>query len=270
MIDGFDVHPFEYAGARRDVYSRGDGPGVVVMSEIPGITPKVAEFAARVADRGYRVWMPDLFGEPGRPPTALYALGSMARACVSREFTVFLTRRRSPITEWLRALARAMHAERPDDPGVGAIGMCLTGNFALALMLDPCMQAPVLSQPSLPFRLSPRHARALHLGPGELEQIRDRSERDGVPVLGLRFTGDFLCPGARFEHLREVFGERFEGIEIDSRRGNPHGNPRHAHSVLTEHLIDREGHPTRAALERVLTFFDERLRHGDGADAGAI
>ena len=84
-------------------------------------------------------------------------------------------------------------------------------------------------------------------------------------MLGLRFTRDPLCPPERFERLRSELGRGFEGIEIDSARGNPHGIAATAHSVLTTDLVDREGHPTRAALERVLAFFDEQLRSGEPA-----
>ncbi len=260
MLSKFELRPFAFEGRSRGVYRYGEGPGVLVISEIPGITPKVSEFALRVAERGFQVWMPHLFGVPGKPPSTLYAIKSIAQTCISREFNLLATRRRSLVTQWLRALARALHAERPDDPGVGAVGMCLTGNFALSLMLDPCMQAPVLSQPSLPVALGERRRRAVHLDPGELETIAARSRDEDIPVLALRFTHDRMCPKARFDRLREAFGDRFEGIEIDSGPGNPHANPRFAHSVLTEHLVDERGHPTHEALERVLAVFEARLR----------
>jgi dienelactone hydrolase len=79
-------------------------------------------------------------------------------------------------------------------------------------------------------------------------------------VLGLRFTGDSLAPEERFQRLRDELGDRFIAVEIDSSPGNPHGIRKAAHSVLTEDLVDEPGHPTRDALDRVLAFFDERLR----------
>ena len=169
----------------------------------------------------------------------------------------------SPITDWLRALCRQTHGEC-GGPGVGALGMCLTGNFALALMVDECVLAPVLSQPSLPFPISRSHRAALHLTPEALDTVK-RRVADGCPVLGMRFSHDALCPGERFETLRRELGAGFEGIEIDSSKGSPHGIPRTAHSVLTVDLVDREGHPTRAALERTLAFLRERLQPTAGA-----
>jgi dienelactone hydrolase len=181
----------------------------------------------------------------------------MLHACISREFKVLARNEASPVTIWLRALAREALREC-GGPGVGALGMCLTGNFALAMMIDPAVQAPVLSQPSLPFPISKSHRRALHLAPEQLEVVKQRV-RDGCPVLGLRFTNDFTCPRERFERLREELGDGFEAIEIDSSPGNPHGISPRAHSVLTMDLVDRDGHPTKQALERVLAFFRARL-----------
>ena len=257
-LEGFEAFPFTHAGATRDVYRRGSGPGVVVIHEIPGITPEVARFGRRVADDGFTAFLPHLFGTPGKAFSNAYVLSQMARACVSREFTVLARNESSPITDWLRALCRQAHA-RCGGPGVGALGMCLTGNFALALMVDESVLAPVLSQPSLPFPVSAAHRAALHVSDAELAAAKGRAQL-GCGVLGLRFTRDPLCPPERFERLRRELGAGFEAVEIDSSSGNPHGIPRTAHSVLTKDLVDEAGHPTRAALERVLGFFRERLR----------
>lgn len=258
MLDGFDATQFTYQGETKTVYRRGAGPGVVIMHEIPGITPEVAGFARRVADAGFTVAMPDMFGTPGKPMGVPYALEQMARACISREFHVLAAHRASPITEWLRALARALHDEI-GGRGVGAIGMCLTGNFALTLMMDDCMMAPVLSQPSLPFGIGSDRRAGLHLSPEGLARVKKRAA-EGVTVLGMRFTSDPMCPKERFDTLRRELGDRFEAIEIDSSPGNAAGIPRTAHSVVTKDLVDREGHPTRQALDRVLSFFRENLK----------
>lgn len=249
---------FTHGGLTHPVYRRGTGPGVVVIHEIPGITPPVARFADSVVEAGFTVLLPHLFGEVGRPKTGGYTVAQVARACVSREFQVLAARQASPVTEWLRALARGLHAEL-GGRGVGAIGMCLTGNFALAMAVDPAMMAPVLSQPSLPFPFTAGCRRGLHVSDADLATIQGRCAPDGLRVLGLRFTGDPTVPDARFAHLREAFGASFEAVEIDSSPGNAAGVPRTAHSVVTEHLVDEPGHPTRAARDRVLAFFREQL-----------
>ena len=259
MLDHYDSSEFTHDGTTRTVFVRGEGPGIVVMTEIPGIYESVAEFADRLVDAGYRVYLPDLIGTPGKPFSNGYAVKSMARACIAREFHVLASRGSSPITIWLRALARKAH-EECGGPGVGCIGMCLTGNFGLAMMVDESVMAPVLSQPSLPFPFGAARRAALHISDADLEIVKKRVEENGCKVLGLRFTGDPMCPPERFDTLRKELGDGFEGIEIDSSKDNPHGNPGEAHSVVTRHLIDEEGHPTKAALDRVMSFYAERLR----------
>ena len=256
-LDGFDVTPMTFDGVTRDVYRRGKGPGVIVMHEIPGITPAVARFATTVADAGFSVRMPHMFGTPGKPMSGPYALGQIVRAvCISKEFRTFAANESSPIVSWLRALCAATHAEL-GGRGVGAIGMCLTGNFALAMMVEPSMMAPVLSQPSLPFPLG-AGKRGLHISSEDLV-IAKRRAKEGVPLLAMRFTNDLACPAERFQRLRDELGDAVETIEIDSSRGNAHGIPRRAHSVVTNDLVDEAGHPTRIALDRVIAFYRENL-----------
>jgi dienelactone hydrolase len=257
-LEDFTETTFTFEGATRTVYQKGTGPGVIIMHEIPGITPQVAAFARRVVEEGFTVSMPSLFGTPEKPLSFGYSIGQVARACISKEFSVMAANQSSPITDWLRALCRDVH-QRLGGKGVGAIGMCLTGNFALALMVDPCVMAPVLSQPSLPFAVGKRKA-GLHISPEALQTIKKRVREENISVLGMRFTGDFMCPKERFDTLRRELGAGFEAIEIDSSRGNPHGLGFDAHSVVTTHLIDKDGHPTQAALHRVLSFFKERLQ----------
>jgi dienelactone hydrolase len=260
MMDGFESRTFSAEGYSRRVHTRGEGPGVVVIHEVPGITPEVERFANIVVERGYRVAMPELFGTRGKAFSFPYMFQQLAAAgCVRREFSVLARRRSSPITNYLRALCRDVHAEC-GGPGVGAVGMCLTGNFALSLMVDPSVMAPVLSQPSLPLGLTRSHRRALHVADDELECIKRRVRGGETRVLGLRFHDDPLCPPERFERLREELGEGFEGIELAQSDRNPESAAPVAHSVLTMELVDEAGHPTREALERVLAFFDEHLK----------
>jgi dienelactone hydrolase len=202
--------------------------------------------------------MPSLFGDPGRPVSVPYVLGSMVKTlCVRSEFTAWATDRSSPIVDWLRALARKVHPEC-GGRGVGAVGMCFTGGFALAMMVDEEMVAPVLSQPSLPFPIGKKWKRDLGISDDDLALVKARAAA-GQCLLGLRFTGDKVVPDARFQRLRDELGDRFLAVEIDSSPGNQFGIRKGAHSVLTEDLVDEPGHPTRAALDRVLAFFGERL-----------
>jgi dienelactone hydrolase len=261
-LEGFTKDSFEADGKRRDVYRIGRGPAVIVISEIPGITPQVATFARRVAAAGCTAVLPHVFGDPGRPASAAYAMQSIGPACVSREFACFALKKTSPVTVWLRKLAQAEH-ERNGGPGVGVIGMCFTGGFALAMMVDDIVLAPVLSQPSLPFPLSKKHKADIGISERDLARVKERTGA-GQCVLGLRFSNDPFCFPERFETLRRELGDKFIAVEIDSAPGNPYGHPKQAHSVVTEHLIDQEGTPTRAALDQTLSFFREKLGVGEG------
>jgi len=265
-LDDFVRTTFTHDGDTRDIYRRGDGPAVIVMAELPGITPKVADFARRVADIGCTAVMPHLFGQPGRDPSpeahgrtglASTFVRAAVPACVSREFTVLATGRTSPVVDWLRALAAAEH-DRCGGPGVGAIGMCFTGGFALAMATDDRLLAPVLSQPSLPLPVRRSQAHGIDISPEDLAVVRQRCAAEGLEVLGLRFTGDRNVPAARFDFLREQLGDAFVAVELDDDVANP-DTVFPPHSVVTEHLIDEEGQPTRAALDQVLDLFRRRL-----------
>jgi dienelactone hydrolase len=256
-LDDFERSTFTLEDATRTVYRLGTGPAVIVISELPGITPNVARFARMVAGIGCTAVMPHLFGDDGRDPTLPYAAKGLFQACVSKEFATWALDRTSPVTVWLRALARSEH-ERCGGPGVGAVGMCLTGGFALAMMVDEIVLAPVLSQPSLPLPLSKTRRRSLGISDADAERVRERVAA-GVCVLGLRFSGDRSAPPERFAALQELLGDGFVGVELDSSAGNPHGHKKAAHSVLTEDLDDRPGTPTREALDQVLDLFRTRL-----------
>jgi dienelactone hydrolase len=257
-LEGFTVGPFtSSSGVRRDIYRTGAGPAVIVIHEIPGITPLVAAFARRVADRGMTAVVPSLLGTAGRPLTFSSALSSLAQACVSKEFTLLALNKTSPVVDYLRELAAHEH-QSCGGPGVGAVGMCLTGGFALAMCVEPSVIAPVLSQPSVPFPTNPEHRRALGLSDGDLAIVQRRTTED-LCVMGLRFSGDTKSPAARFVRLREALGDKFIGVEIDSSSGNPWGYKKSAHSVLTEDYSDELTSPTRRALEGVLEFLASRL-----------
>jgi dienelactone hydrolase len=243
VLEGWAQSSFTAAGFTRDVYRRGTGPGVIVVHEIPGITPKVTQFANELVDAGFTVLMPSLVGTPGRELSNGYLASSMVKVCISREFTTWAMQQTSPIIGWLRALARNLHQD-VGGVGVGAVGMCFSGGFALAMMVDDIMVAPVLSQPSMPFALGKqaRHA-DLNLSPDDATRVAARAAA-GCQVLGLRFTGDKLV-GNRFESLRHLLGESFIAVELPS-------NAARDHSVLTEQRDE-------ASVQQVLQFFRDKL-----------
>jgi dienelactone hydrolase len=258
----FERTTFTHGGTTKTVFAAGSGPAVLVMHELPGITPELLRFALRLAERGFRVVVPWLFGIPGKPESPGYIAAGMVRACLSRELHVFAANRSSPIADWLRALAQAAHREC-GGPGVGAIGMCITGSFVLALAVDPWVEAPIMAQPALPWSAPwppalRRRQAALHVDAAQLAALRQRTQQ-GLRVLAMRFAEDWTCPAARFARLRAELGQAFEAIEIGRDEGTrAHRGMRHG--VLTTDLVDGPGEPTREALERVLAFLVERLK----------
>jgi dienelactone hydrolase len=251
----FERRDMTFLDRTKLVFVAGSGPAVIVMTEMPGISPEVAKFARFVRDAGFTVYMPNLFGDPGRVPTTLYAVGQMVRGCVSREFRALRANVSAPMTQWLRALARDVFPEC-GGRGVGAIGMCFTGNFALSMMLEPEVIAPVLCQPSLPIG----RRGGIHSSPEELEQVRARMEREDLVALAYRFEGDAFCRKERWDDYEKALGDRIKLRTLPDSAANPVSHMSNPHSVVTNHLIDREGEPTRAAVDEILGFFAERLR----------
>ena len=244
----------------RPVFRRGTGPAVIIIHEIPGLHPRVVKFADHVAAAGMTVLLPSLFGQPGKPVSVGYALREMVVAiCIRREFNVWAGGGSSPIVDWLRALARKAHADC-GGRGVGAVWMCFTGGFALAMMTEPAVVAPVLSQPSQPV-FGKGKAAAVDASAAEIACAKRRFADEDLSMIGLRFRGDPFVPGARFEALKAEFGERFEAIEIDPKDAAP-GTGMRPHSVLTIHLDDTPGSPTKRAEQRVIEFFRQRTGVG--------
>lgn len=259
-LSDFEQRKLTLDAVSKRVYLAGTGPAVIVMSEMPGISPHVARFARWVRDAGFRVYMPSLFGRDGAVADAADGLAVLKRACVSAEFRALAANESSPVTRWLRALARHAHTEC-GGPGVGAIGMCFTGNFALSMMLEPALLAPVLCQPSLPIN----DPAALNVSESELETVRHRLECEDLTVLAYRFEGDRHCTAQRFAAYRQALGKRFVARVLPDEAAHPAppaffrdvvGTP---HSVVTAHLVDRAGEPTLAARDEILSFFATRL-----------
>jgi dienelactone hydrolase len=236
---GEHTAPIGGRAATFPTYRKGTGPGVVVVHEIPGLTPAVIGFGEEVVAAGFTVVMPSLFGTPERPPGPASIGRVIGQVCVRREFTKLARRQTSPVADWLRSLARSLHEEL-GGPGVGALGMCFTGGFALAMMVDEAVAAPVLCQPSLPFAVTPSRAADVNLSPGDLDRVRARAAA-GCEVLGLRYRDD-KAVGTRFDTLTRELGDRFIRVEF----------PGKGHATVTEHR-QQEG------VDRVLAFLREKL-----------
>ena len=227
-----------------DIYFRGSGTPVVLIQELPGIGQETLALADRLIEAGHEVVMPHLFGPLGKISIG----GNLARVmCMRKEFRLMASNASSPISDWLRLLCREVRDSRSAD-GVGVIGMCLTGNFAITLIGDDSVLAAIASQPAMPFFKQG----ALHMSQTEIAISRQALEAKG-PMRVLRFEDDPLSTVEKSECIHRTFNddghERVKEIVI----------PGKGHSVLTLDFVDEAGHPTREALNNVLAYFAENL-----------
>lgn len=227
-----------------DVYTKGTGPVVMIMQELPGIGPETLRLADEFEREGFTVVLPHLFGPLGK--TALLTNG-LRMLCMRREFTLFAKGGTSPVVEWFRALCHDLKATHAVE-GVAVIGMCLTGNFAMSLMADEAVLAGVASQPSLPT-LAPDD---LHLSKEAIAQLRQRLDTYG-PMLAYRFEGDTLCTAEKFDRIEETFNGDRTRVQLKTLPGK-------GHAVLTLDFVNEQGHPTRQALDEVLSYFRKALQ----------
>lgn len=228
-----------------DIYVRGAGAPVLLIQELPGIGEETLRLADRLVDAGFEVVMPHLFGPIGKTSMG----GNLLRVfCMRKEFSLFSANKSSPIVDWLKALCNEVRESR-GAAGVGVIGMCLTGNFAISLIGDDSVLAAVASQPAMPLHKQD----ALHMSEGEIALSRQALDRKS-PMLGFRFSDDKACSAKKFECIHETFnGEGKERIKL-------HTLPGKGHSVLTLDFVDEEGHPTYQALDSVIGYFSEHLK----------
>jgi dienelactone hydrolase len=239
---GWSRSKFSNDGVTHETFRKGNGPVVIIVHEIPGITPSVEKFANEVVDAGFTVVMPLLVGTTDKAPSGKYLASSMLKICIAKEFTTLALNKTSPVIFWLRALAKQLHDEL-GGKGVGAIGMCFSGGFALGMMVDDIVVAPVLSQPSLPFAVGVKRSADLGLSPQDATRVAQRAA-DGCQVLGLRYNGDRLV-GTRFAELRKLLGDAFIAVEFESTKKSDH-------AVLTEQRQE-------LGVQRVIEFLKLKL-----------
>jgi dienelactone hydrolase len=257
-ISDFRHRDLTFEGKHKPVLVSGDiGPAVVVIHEIYGFTPTVARLCRWVRDAGFRVYAPILFGRPDATNEERQTLGRVLSLCISREFAILAANRSSPVADWLKSMARQAHLEC-GGRGVGVIGMCVTGGFALSMAVDRAVIAPVMGQPGLPAFDSA----GLDISPVDLNRVKERAAAEALTVRGYRFEGDRLCKPERFATLRGALGSAFIGKEIPDNAGNPKGlkaKGRPPHSVFTGDLIDEAGQPTREAVNEIIAYFKQAL-----------
>ena len=241
----FEAQTSDGHSIAHDIYRRGSGAPVVLLQELPGIGQETLSLADQLVNAGFEVVMPHLFGPLGKTSIT----GNLVRVmCLRKEFHLISSGRSSPIADWIRLLCREVR-DQSGVEGVGIIGMCLTGNFAIQLIGDDSVLAAVASQPAMPFFKQGE----LHMSPDDIMQSRNALDNKG-PMRVLRFEGDPLCTAEKSECIHRAFND--EG----TTRVQELTLPGKGHSVLTLDFVDTAGHPTRAALENVIQYFSSRLR----------
>jgi dienelactone hydrolase len=250
-ISGFATEQFTEGGKTRRVFVVGEGQPVLLMHELPGMSWATMLLAQRLADRGFRVYMPLLFGGVGQSN----GFKGYLQSCFGAGWNCSDPHGASRVLTWLHALATDI-ARRHAGSRMGAIGMCLTGSFPLALMDIPQMYAGVMSQPALPLG---RKTLAEREGLGLTQTQIDRAlENTNARFLALRFSADKLCTADRFKRLKDLLKERLDTEVIDSGSGST--LPDQAHAVLTGWYEGTADTHTRRAFEKVAALLKAQLQ----------
>ena len=238
------------------------GPGVLLLHELAGLSNNTVKFAASLMDAGFTVAMPHLFGRVGAEGNGGMGAGAagLLGRCIMREMSFFLRDQPPQGTEWLKEASKVLGERSISPRGVGVIGMCATGSFAMATVLDPHVGAVVASQAALPLL-----RRGTWGVPGGDRKLAD----EDTAVMTLRFCTDAKSGKGRVKRLPERMNETLTyntSGPTDSKL--PHaergieegvGNRLHViwaggagHSILTSERVDR-------AVTAVIDFLRKNL-----------
>lgn len=255
--EGWTERPFEAFGREFRVFSRGAGQSVVVLHELQGAGPELFEFAEKVGQRGYRVHVPVLYGEPYRDMSIPVAL-VRTRLCLWHELHLFATGRTSPLVRWVGRLVDDLAGDEGEP--VAVIGMCMTGGIILGLLAHGAVAAGVAAQPSLPAVLPlPKWRENMSRSLGMSADDVAAAAASSTPLMVLRYADDRLSPAARLNRIIEELGSacsddaREEGMRV-RRCGRVTAveldGPEHA--TLTYHS-------TPAAVAAAMQFLEQHL-----------
>jgi len=225
-----------------DLYAIGTGRPVILVHEMTGVTPETLRLARDLANEGFRVYLPVLFGDFPQPDGLAPKLRAIAHVCLSREFHLLSTGQTSPVTHWLKNVTQWVAAQHPERK-VGLIGMCLTGGFVLVMMLALQAGAVVVCQPTIPLALTGRARRSYGLSVRDVAAAQ--AHRPALPILGLRYARDIICPRERLEQVRTDFPQA-QVIYL------PGGSGPVSHATLTEQR-------SAQAVQLVFSFLNQHL-----------
>lgn len=260
---GFSEQTFSDGTYSHAVYSKGNGPAVIVMHELPGMDLHAVGFANRLVEQGFEIHMPLLFGDPlDSSPNLNYI-----KLCISKEFAYLKSNASAPVCDWLRSFANHL-GQGGSGRYIGVIGMCVTGAFAIPLIIDSKIKAAVISQPAIPLSIAYYTMKIgegnwmehLNIADADLDNAAATLKHENLRVIVQRFKEDRLCPARRAQRIVKALGENASLFEYD----RPRPDAVKPHALLTVEYDKADcspDNPTRVALARVVAFLHEHLEH---------
>jgi len=239
-----------------------NGPPVLVLHEMPALSPDVLELALRLSRQNYSVYVPLLWGKPDHnTDSQLLFLRYAVELRSSPRWRAAEADVDRPILDELASLCRLIADAHPKHR-IGVIGNCITGVFPFALAARvPKVAAPIGSQPTLPITLSGADAAKTGLSAKETALLSSRIQTDpSFQMLGFRFAGDRNCRKERFDTFESHFGSSFLNgtIPLELYHGRD-GMPEHPHAVLTECHSDDPSFATAQGWQNCLDFLSAKL-----------
>ena len=181
---------------------------LIILHELPGMSPSFIKYCSEMADKGFKVYMPLMFKSPNTQMSNLQT----GLFCLTWEFKKLFRARGSerharPFTAWLIELVDFVGANNPDAK-IGVVGMCLTGSFAIAAIAAPNVNAAVVCQPSHPFFFG---IKTLGLSNSQRTNAADRAQTLTRPCAkGYRFKDDHISRESHMSAVQDLMRDTFE------------------------------------------------------------
>lgn len=124
------------------------GNPMLLLHELPGLTPGALDFALTLEKKGRRVYAPLLFGGYGQQK----GLGALPQIWATGRWNTLSGDSPGPILDDTWAMLNQIAKEQPGK-SIMVAGNCLTGNLPLDLIAHPQVSTALICQPALPFTL---------------------------------------------------------------------------------------------------------------------
>lgn len=197
-------------------------PAILLLHELFGILDVYREDAQDLADRGYLVYVPNLFSGG--------AVKYCIRAMVSKAGRINAAD--SEVNQEIHVLLDALKADPRSNGRLGMLGQCLTGGYVIQMAKREDMLAPVVYHHSLGIQ-----------GAG----VPNNESLDEVRILqGHWATVDPFCPATKRNKLIQQLGDRVEAYTYNM----PHGF----------RSVSRGLPEAKVVWQRTVDFFERELK----------